>query len=151
TQASLDQAAAASTNAAVIAFNGPAQGLDTVGGEVAFQAGTFGLILVAVMGLLMPVRGTRTDEESGRTELLRAGGLGRHAPTAATLVVVAAMNALVAAAVMTRPPPPAPPAAPPLLLAAMSAVAPAAVTASLLAQGLPAAGSVSFGVSFLAI
>ncbi|MGZ4537429.1 MAG: hypothetical protein ACXVXE_17950, partial [Nocardioidaceae bacterium] len=34
TQASLDEAAAASHNAAAIVFNGPAQGLDTVGGEV---------------------------------------------------------------------------------------------------------------------
>jgi len=66
TQADLDQAAAASAkNAAAIAFNGPVQGLETVGGEVAFQAGTLGLVLVALMSLLMIGRYTRVEEESG--------------------------------------------------------------------------------------
>jgi polyether ionophore transport system permease protein len=124
TQAALDQAAAASAkNAAAIAFNGPVQGLDTVGGEVAFQAGTIGLILVALMSLLLTARYTRAEEESGRTELLRATVLGRHAQTAAALVLVTAMNGVVA------------------------------VTTALLliGQGLPTAGSVTFGLSFLAI
>jgi ABC-2 type transport system permease protein len=124
TQADLDQAAVASANnAAVIAFNGPVQGLDTVGGEVAFQSGTFGLILVALMSLLMIGRCTRVEEENGRTELLRATALGRDAQTASALVVVTGMNVLIAVT----------------------------VTISLVLQGLPAAGSVSFGASFLAI
>ncbi len=124
TQAALDQAAAVSANnAAAIAFNGPVQGLDTVGGEVAFQSGTFGLILVALMSLLMIGRYTRAEEESGRTELLRATVLGRHAQTAAALVVVTAMNLVIAVA----------------------------TAACLILQGLPAVGSVSFGASFLAI
>jgi ABC-2 type transport system permease protein len=124
TQVDLDQAAAASAeNAAAIAFNGPVQGLDTVGGEVAFQAGTFGLVLVGLMSLLMIGRYTRAEEETGRTELLRATVLGRDAQTAAALILVAGMNVLIAAAVMT----------------------------SLVAQGLPVTGSISFGVSFLSI
>ena len=124
TQADLDQAAAASSrNAAVIAFNGPVQGLDTVGGEVAFQSGTFGLILVALMSLLMIGRCTRVEEESGRTELLRAAVLGRAAPAAAALVVVTGMNVLIGVT----------------------------VAISLIPQGLPTAGSVAFGASFLAI
>ncbi len=124
TQADLDQAAAASAeNAAAIAFNGPVQGLDTVGGEVAFQSGTFGLILVGLMSLLMIGRYARVEEETGRTELLRATVLGRDAQTAAALAVVTGMNVLIAVAVMT----------------------------SLIAQGLPVTGSISFGTSFLAI
>ncbi len=124
TQAGLDQAAAASAeNAAAIAFNGPVQGLDTVGGEVAFQSGTFGLVLVALMSLLMIGRYTRVEEESGRTELLRATVLGRDAQTAAALAIVTGMNILIGVT----------------------------VTISLLQQDLPVAGSVSFGTSFLAI
>jgi ABC-2 type transport system permease protein len=124
TQADLDQAAVASAkNAAVIAFNGPVQGLDTVGGEVAFQSGTFGLILVALMSLLMIGRCTRVEEENGRTELLRATALGRDAQTASALAVVTGMNVLIAVT----------------------------VTISLVMEGLPTAGSVSFGASFLAI
>jgi ABC-2 type transport system permease protein len=124
TQGDLDEAAAASAkNAAAIAFNGPVQGLDTVGGEVAFQSGTFGLVLVALMSLLMIGRCTRAEEENGRTELLRAAVLGRHAQTASALVIVTGMNVLVGVA----------------------------VTISLILQGLPGVGSVSFGASFLAI
>lgn len=123
-QAALDQAAAASANnAAVIAFNGPVQGLDTVGGEVAFQAGSFGLVLVGLMSLLMIGRCTRAEEENGRTELLRAAALGRNAQTASALLIVTAMNVLIA------------------VLA----------TAGLVAEGLPWIGSLTFGVSFLAV
>jgi ABC-2 type transport system permease protein len=123
TQAELDRAAVASAkNAAAIAFNGPAQGLDTVGGEVAFQSGTFGLVLVALMSLLMIGRHTRVEEESGHTELLRATALGRDAQTAAALLVVTGMNVAIAAG----------------------------VAGCLIAQRLPVTGSVSFGLSFLA-
>ncbi len=121
TQADLDEAAAASEgNAAAIAFNGPAQALDTVGGEVAFQVGAIGLVVVALMSLLMIGRLTRGEEEAGRMELLRALPVGRHAPTAAALLTVAAMNVAVGGL----------------------------VTLALLAQDLPAVGSVTFGASF---
>ncbi len=124
TQAALDEAAVASgKNAAVIAFNGPVQGLNTVGGEVAFQSGTFGLTLVGLMSVLMISRYSRSEEESGRTELLRAAALGRDAQTAAALAIVIGMNVLIGSA----------------------------VTVSLMLQGLPVAGSVSFGLSFLAL
>jgi len=124
TQAALDLAAAAAQgNAGAIAFNGPVQGLTTVGGEVAFQSGSFALVLVALMSLLMVTRCTRAEEESGRTELLRASALGRNAQTAAALLLVTAMNLVLALA----------------------------VGVGLIAQGLPPAGSVCFGLSFLAI
>ena len=121
TQADLDQAAAASNgNAAAIAFNGPVQGLNTVGGEVAFQAGAMGLVVVALMSVLMIGRLTRGEEESGRLELLRSLPVGSHGPTAAAALTVATMN--VAVGIL--------------------------VTLGLLGQHLPLAGSVTFGVSF---
>ncbi len=121
TQADLQQAAtAAQGNAAAIAFNGPAQGLDTVGGEVAFQAGAFGLVVMALMSLLMVGRLTRGEEEAGRLELLRSLAIGPYAPATAAIVIVAAMNVVVGGL----------------------------VTIVLLGQGLPAAGSVVFGLSF---
>jgi ABC-2 type transport system permease protein len=124
TQGDLDKAAVASAaNDAVIVFNGPAQGLATVGGEVAFQVGTSMLILVALMSLLMVTRCTRAEEESGRTELLRATSLGRHAEIAAALVVVAAMN---------------------LAIGGLTA-------AGLIGQQLPVAGSLTFGASSVAL
>ena len=121
TQADLDQAAAATNgNAAVIAFNGPAQGLDSVGGEVAFQAGAMGLVVVALMSVMMIGSLTRGEEEAGRLEMLRSLPVGSHAPTAAASLTVATMN--VAVGVL--------------------------VTLALLGQHLPLAGSVTFGVSF---
>ena len=124
TQAALDLAAAAATgNAAAIAFNGPAQGLDTVGGEVAFQAGAVGLVVTALMSLLMIGRLTRGEEEAGRLELLRSLPVGSSAPNAAASLVVTAMNVIVGAL----------------------------VALTLVAQGLPVTGSVAFGLSFTMI
>src|SRR5439155_27322477 len=96
TQAALDQTAAATQhNAAAIAFNGPAQALNTVGGQVAFQFGAAGLVLVALMSLFMIGRLTRGEEESGRLEMVRSLSVGSHAPTIAASLNVAVMNVIV--------------------------------------------------------
>jgi len=79
TQASIDQAAAATQhNAGAIAFNGPAQGLDTLGGQIAFQIGALGMVVVALMSVFMIGRLTRGDEEAGRLELVRSLPVGNH-------------------------------------------------------------------------
>ncbi|HTN79971.1 MAG TPA: hypothetical protein VMK16_09875 [Acidimicrobiales bacterium] len=96
TQADLDAAAAVSKdNPAAIAFNGPPIALDTMGGQIAFQIGAFGLTLVGLMSLLMTSRLTRGEEDSGRLELIRSMPVGRHGPMASAVVVVAAMNVVV--------------------------------------------------------
>jgi ABC-2 type transport system permease protein len=90
TQADLDQAAeTAEANAALIALQGPAYGLDTVGGQVVFNFGAFGFTVVALMGVFLVGRHTRADEETGRTELVRASVAGRNAPVTAVLLVAA--------------------------------------------------------------
>ncbi len=113
-------AVAAEGNAAAIVFNGPAQGLETVGGEVAFQVGATGLVVVALMSLLMIGRLTRGEEEAGRVELLRSLPVGRHAPMMSAALVVTAMNVVVGMA----------------------------VSLALVAMGLSAVGSATFGGSF---
>ena len=124
TQAALDQTAAATAhNAAMIAFNGAPQGLDTVGGQVAFQFGAMGMVLVALMSIFMVGRLTRGEEEAGRLEVVRSLPVGIHANTLAAVLTVAAMNLIVG-----------------VLTAAV-----------LIAQGLPAAGSVTFGASFILV
>lgn len=120
TQADLRQAAtAAQGNAAAIAINGPDQGLDTIGGQVAFQIGATGLVAVALMAVFMIGRETRAEEETGRLDLVRAMAVGRHSATAAALVVVAGMSAVLGTL----------------------------VTSGLVALGLPAGGSVLFGAA----
>ena len=123
-QAAIDEAAAASQhNAAAIAFNGAAQGLDTLGGEVAFQVGAIAMVAAALMSLFMTGRLTRGDEEAGRLELVRSLPVGVHAPAAAALLTVGAMNVIVAAL----------------------------ASAALLGEGLPAPGSLVLGTSIGAV
>jgi ABC-2 type transport system permease protein len=90
-------AAQAEANKALLALQGPNQALDTLGGQIAWQLSMFALILVSLMCVFMIGFLTRAEEESGRTELLLATPVGRHAPLAAALVIVTAMNLLVAA------------------------------------------------------
>lgn len=100
TQESLAGAAAlVEDNPAALAFNGPAQALDTIGGQVAFQLGAFGLLVVGLMSLLLVERLTRTEEDSGRLELVRSMPVGRHAPLGAGLLVVTALDVVVGALV----------------------------------------------------
>lgn len=121
TQESLDLAVAVvQDNPAALAFNGPAVALDTMGGQVVFQMTSFGLVLVGLMCVLMVVRLTRSEEESGRLEVIGSMAVGRYAPLASAAIVVGAMAVL----------------------------AGAATTAMLLSQGLEAAGSIAFGASF---
>ena len=120
TPESLANAAAASKNPAIIAFNGPAQALDTLGGEVAFQIGSFGLVTVALMALLLAGRLTRGEEEAGRLELLRSLPVGRAAPLASAAIVVGATSTIVGAL----------------------------VTASLVVQSLGWRGSLVFGMGY---
>ncbi len=106
-------------NAAVIALNGPTYGIDTMGGQIVFQIGSFGYVVVALMGMFLVGRHTRADEEAGRTELVRATVVGRNAPVTAALVV--AVGALSVVGVL--------------------------ITLIMLGQDLPAAGSVAYGAA----
>ncbi len=118
TQAKLDAAATASVNPAIVAFNGPAYALDTIGGQIAFQIGAPGLTIVGLMTLLIVVRLTRGEEEPGRLELVRSLPVGRRAPLVAAGVIGFGLS---------------------LATAIGSAVA-------LLAAGQAGAGSVAFGL-----
>ncbi|HEY4753526.1 MAG TPA: hypothetical protein VIH37_09585, partial [Candidatus Limnocylindrales bacterium] len=121
TQATLDENAAATAhNAAMIAFNGAPYALDTIGGQVAFQFGAGGMVLVALMSLFMTGRLTRGEEEGGRLELVRSLPVGIHANTIAAVLVVASMGVAVGGL----------------------------TTGALIAEGLPVAGSVTLGASF---
>ena len=86
TQAEFDKAAASmADNAAFIAMAGPARALNTVGGQVAWQASAFGAIVAGLLSMFLVGRHTRAEEESGRDELVRAGAVGRRAPVAAAV------------------------------------------------------------------
>ena len=60
-----------------------------VGGLVAWRLGGIALALGGLMSILLVVRHTRAEEETGRAELVGAGVVGRHAPLAAALITAA--------------------------------------------------------------
>ena len=106
------------SNPSLVALSGPLFDL-SIGGLTVWKIGMTEFILVALMSLLTVVRHTRTEEETGRLELLGATVIGRRAPLTAALLVTALAN---------------------LAIAVLA-------TLGLLATGLPAAGSVAFGLA----
>ncbi|MGW0081936.1 ABC transporter permease [Streptomyces sp. NPDC003393] len=83
------------TNAAFRALIGPV--FDTsIGALTAWRVGVFAAALAAVTSLLVVVRHTRDEEESGRQELVASGMVGRRASLTAALLAAAVANALTA-------------------------------------------------------
>ncbi|MFF4950941.1 ABC transporter permease [Streptomyces chattanoogensis] len=88
-------AASMNANASLRALYGPVFG-DTIGGLVAWRMVGLGAVLAAVMSLLIVVRHTREEEETGRQELLSAAMVGRRAPLTAALLAALIANAALA-------------------------------------------------------
>jgi len=79
------------SNASLVALNGPLFGVN-IGGLTAWKIGVTEFILIGLMSLLTVVRHTRTEEETGRLELLGATVVGRYAPLTAALLTAALAN-----------------------------------------------------------
>ncbi|MFI6345117.1 ABC transporter permease [Streptomyces sp. NPDC050560] len=72
---------------------------DSAGGLVVWRYGVYGAALVGVMSLLIVVRHTRDEEESGRQEMLSAAMVGRRAPLTAALLAALVADAGIAVVV----------------------------------------------------
>jgi ABC-2 type transport system permease protein len=118
TQHDLDAVSGVLSTPSLVALSGPLYAV-SIGGLTTWKIGVTEFILVALMSLLTVVRHTRTEEETGRLELLRATVIGRHAPLTAALLTAVLANVAIA------------------VLAALG----------LMATGLPAAGSVALGLA----
>ncbi|MEU3609423.1 ABC transporter permease [Streptomyces sp. NPDC035033] len=88
-------AASMTANSSMRSLYGPVFS-DSLGGLTAWRFGTFGAVLAAVAGLIVVVRHTREEEETGRQELLSAGAVGRRAPLTSALLAALVLNAAVA-------------------------------------------------------
>lgn len=86
-------AASMNANGSLRALYGPVFD-DSIGGLVAWRMAGFGAVLAAVMSLLITVRHTREEEETGRQELLSAAVVGRRAPLTAALLTALLANAV---------------------------------------------------------
>ncbi|MCW6004419.1 ABC transporter permease [Micromonospora sp. CPCC 205371] len=89
-----EQATVVGDNPAMKALTGPGHGLDdyTYGAMMTNEYLGFMVIAVALMSVFMVVRHTRTEEETGRAELVRAGVVGRYAQLTAAVLAAALAN-----------------------------------------------------------
>ena len=83
------------TNSSLRAMVGPVFG-DSLGALTAWRVGIYAGALAAVLSLLVVVRHTRDEEESGRQELVASGTVGRRASLTAALLAAAVANAVLA-------------------------------------------------------
>jgi ABC-2 type transport system permease protein len=109
-------------NPAAIALVGPPLDLTTLGGLSTWKIAGFAALAAGLMSILTVIRHTRAEEEAGRQELLGAGVLGRHAPLTAAITIALGAN---------------------LVIAAVAAI-------GFIAGGLPATGSITFGIAIAA-
>ncbi|MFI7586055.1 ABC transporter permease [Spongisporangium articulatum] len=79
----------------LIAVSGPPFNLLSIGGLAAWKVGAFLAVLAAVLNVLLVVRHTRAEEESGRLEVLRASVVGRDAALAAALTLTVVVDGLI--------------------------------------------------------
>ena len=93
-----DYVATVNGNPGLIAMVGPPYAVTSVGGDTAWQWGAFGAVVAALMSMFIVGRHTRGEEQSGRSELVRASVVGRDAPLAAALAVAVVAQVLMGAA-----------------------------------------------------
>ncbi|UQT57331.1 ABC transporter permease [Streptomyces durmitorensis] len=82
-------------NSSMRALYSPVFG-DSIGALSAWRIGVYAAILAAVMSLIVVVRHTREEEETGRQEMISAAMVGRRAPLTAALLAAFVANAAVA-------------------------------------------------------
>jgi ABC-2 type transport system permease protein len=95
TQADRTAYAAIANTPAVAALTGLPYAAGSLGGILIIKIWMTDAIALAFAVIFLVTRNGRAEEEVGRTELLRAGALGRHAYTLANWVIVAIFSVVV--------------------------------------------------------
>ncbi len=119
----IQAAAAINKTPSLVALYGLIYDESSLGALAMIKLGAFGGALVGVFSILLVTRHTRAEEEAGRLELVGSTVVGRHAPLAAALVVTVAAN---------------------IGLGVLTAL-------GLIGSGLPATGSIAFGLAWASI
>ncbi|WP_406289010.1 ABC transporter permease [Embleya sp. NBC_00896] len=70
---------------------------DSYGGLTVWRIGAYSALLAGIMSVIIVIRHTREEEETGRQEALSAAMVGRRAPLTAALATAGLANALVLA------------------------------------------------------
>jgi ABC-2 type transport system permease protein len=82
---------------ALVAMTGPPIAVDTLPGIVINQVSLTALVAMALVAILTVVRHTRGEEEEGRSEVLRATVVGRHAGSASAMLLTAVLSVVMGA------------------------------------------------------
>ena len=121
-QARIEAATTLNSTASMVALFGRIYDPSSLGALAMIKYSAFMTAALAVLMVVITIRHTRQDEETGRLELLSSGRLGRNAPIAAALVI--SFGASIVLGLVT--------------------------TAALIGGGLPVAGSLAFGLGWAA-
>ena len=113
-------ARAANATPALVAFYGKVYDETSLGGIGMLKLTTLGAVLVAVLMIVLVVRHTRGEEETGRLDVVAAGVVARRSPLVAALVLAVTAS---------------------LALGLLSAL-------GVMASGLPGEGSLAFGLTW---
>ncbi|HWO58848.1 MAG TPA: ABC transporter permease [Umezawaea sp.] len=113
-------ATAANNTTALVALYGRVYDPASEGGISMVKTGGIGAVMIALLSIIVVVRHTRAEEESGRLELVGATVVGRFAPLTSALIIAVGTN---------------------LVLALLTAV-------SVAGAGMPTAGSFAFGLAW---
>jgi ABC-2 type transport system permease protein len=108
---------------ALVALYGRVYDPTSLGALSMIKLGGLGAIFVSLLAIIVVVRHTRAEEETGRLELVGATVVGRQAPLTAALLVALGMN---------------------LALGVLTSLA-------LVGSGLPADGSLAFGLAWAGV
>ena len=95
TQAARDGYAQVANTPAVAAMTGLPYAAGSLGGILVIKIWMTLAVALAFASIFLVTRNGRADEETGRTELLRAAALGRHAYSVANYAVAAALSIVV--------------------------------------------------------
>lgn len=123
TQAARDAYAAVANTPAVAALTGLPYAAGTLGGILNIKLWMTVAVALAFAVIFLVTRNGRAEEEAGRTELLRAGVLGRHAYSLANWLVASAFSVVIGFA----------------------------CAAAAMSQGLPGDGALLMGASFIGV
>jgi ABC-2 type transport system permease protein len=88
----VDAARSANASTALVALYGRVYDERSLGGIGSIKMFGLGTIFVALLASLLVIRYTRSEEETGRSELIGAGVVGRAAPLGAALLVASGIS-----------------------------------------------------------
>lgn len=91
----VDAAQSMTANGSMRSMYGPVFS-DSLGGLTAWRYAVFGAALAGVMSLLIVIRHTRDEEETGRQEMLSSAMVGRRAPLTSALLTALIANVAMA-------------------------------------------------------